>query len=65
MRCGRGVAVRKRSRAGVDVLVSLEEGLGERTGDGLLVGTREDLNLLAELERNGDEPSWPGGGRDL
>lgn len=65
VRWGRGVDVRKRSRALVEVLVSLDDGMGERAGDGLLVGTREDRNLFAEAERKGVEPSWPGAGRDL
>lgn len=61
----RGVDVRNRSRALVVVLVSLVGEFDGRAGDGLLIGTREDRNLLAELERKGVEPSWPGAGRDL
>lgn len=40
-------------------------GLERRMSDGLLVGTRDDRNLLAVLERKGVEPGWPRAGRGL
>lgn len=61
----RGVDVRKRSRPRIEVGAGFVDGLERRTGESLLVGTREDRNLLAELERKGVDPSWPGAGRGL